>query len=78
MLPVAVEYGFDARFPTTLLDPETNIDLGATILARHIARHGGDRNAGLLRYNGGGDAGYPARVLAASVKFREALGDKTT
>jgi soluble lytic murein transglycosylase-like protein len=76
MLPVAVENGFDAEFPTRLLDPKVNIDLGASILARHIARRGGDRLAGLLRYNGGGDPDYPRRVTTAADKFLELFGER--
>lgn len=76
MLPVAVENGFDARFPTSLLAPRTNIDLGAKILGKHIARRGGDVSAGLLRYNGGGDPSYPRRVLSAANQFLESFGKR--
>jgi len=76
MLVVAVENGFDARFPTALLDPRTNIDLGAKILAKHIRNRGGDQNAGLLRYNGGGDKEYPRRVDWASRQFAALVGER--
>ena len=65
MLPVAWENGFVAQFPTQLLDPKTNIDLGCKILSKHLLRTGSIRTA-LLRYNGGGDPNYPHRVMEAS------------
>lgn len=70
MLPVAMENGFDNQFPTGLLDPRANINLGASILSKHIARFGGDRNKGLLRYNGGGDPMYASKVLNAANRYR--------
>jgi hypothetical protein len=65
MLPVAWENGFIPKFPTELLDPEDNIDLGCKILSRHLHRVGSIHKA-LLRYNGGGDPEYPHRVMEAA------------
>ncbi len=75
MLVVAVEQGWDAPYPTALCDPGDNLRLGARILSRHVARRGGDVRAGLLRYNGGGDAEYPDRVLRARDELRGESGD---
>lgn len=64
MLQTAAENGFSYQYPTELLDPERNIELGARILSRHVARTG-SYNSGLLRYNGGADSDYPARIRRA-------------
>ena len=72
MLPVAVENGFDGRFPTELLNPRINLSLGAKILSKHISKCDGNIERGLLRYNGGGDKNYPNRVFAAAVGYESA------
>jgi soluble lytic murein transglycosylase-like protein len=69
---VAYENGFRGRHPWELLDPETNVKLGAQIFASRLGKIGNsepklgraeiERRA-LLAYNGGGDAEYPDRVL---------------
>ena len=64
MLQTAAENGFSYQYPTELLDPERNLELGARILARNITRTG-SYTEGLLRYNGGGDEHYPSRVRRA-------------
>ena len=65
MFGVAYEHGFRGRFPTELLDPRTNIRMGCKILARKIRQSKGSLEGGLLKYNGGGDPHYPARVMRA-------------
>lgn len=74
MLQTALEHGWTMRrFPTELLDPAVNLRVAAEILRKHIAKgleqvrqgKAGDAvHVALLRYNGGGDPEYPARVLA--------------
>tara|TARA_Y100001963_G_C6781633_1_gene450244 strand:+ start:848 stop:1333 length:486 start_codon:yes stop_codon:yes gene_type:complete len=63
MFGVAYENGFRGKFPTELLDPEVNIKLGCKILVRKIRQSKGSLRGGLLKYNGGGDLGYPDRIL---------------
>jgi soluble lytic murein transglycosylase-like protein len=60
---VALERGAVMEFPTDLLDPAMNLDIGCRHLAWCIAARGGNERAGLLRYNGGGDRTYPDKVL---------------
>lgn len=69
MLPVAMEHGFNPLYPTELLEPHRNIDLGCQILSRHLRRLGGYEDA-LLRYNGGGNPDYPDMVLSMARKVR--------
>jgi soluble lytic murein transglycosylase-like protein len=65
---------FDAKLGS-VLDPETNIQLGATVLKDSIKR-GGTEIAGLQLYNGSfGDPanGYATRVLAEKQRLQDAL-----
>jgi soluble lytic murein transglycosylase-like protein len=65
---------FDAK-AASVLDPETNIELGVTVLKDYIKR-GGTEIAGLQLYNGSlGDAGnsYATRVLAEKQRLLDAL-----
>lgn len=63
MLQTAVEHGFTYRYPGELFDPDVNLTLACSILARHRSATGGDVRKMLLRYNGGGDPAYPDRVF---------------
>tara|TARA_R110000824_G_scaffold175730_2_gene354468 strand:+ start:165 stop:665 length:501 start_codon:yes stop_codon:yes gene_type:complete len=76
MLPVAWENGFRARFPTELLDPKINVELGAKILSNHTKRSR-SITGGLLRYNGGGDPQYPQRVLDNAAEVADLFGPST-
>ena len=67
---VAREYGFAGRFLAELCDPATGIEYGVRKFGRELARNSGDIRKTLLAYNGGGDAGYPARVLAYVDSYR--------
>jgi hypothetical protein len=66
----ARENGFSANYLCELCDPEINIPFAAQFLARKF-RQAADlgfsqqelRKQALLRYNGGGDLGYPDRVF---------------
>jgi len=65
---------FDAK-AGSVLDPETNIQLGVTVLKDYIKR-GGTEIAGLQLYNGSfGDPanGYATRVLAEKQRLQDAL-----
>jgi soluble lytic murein transglycosylase-like protein len=65
---------FDAK-TGSVLDPETNIQLGVTVLKDYIKR-GGTEIIGLQLYNGSlGDAanGYATRVLAEKQRLQDAL-----
>jgi soluble lytic murein transglycosylase-like protein len=59
----------------SVLDPATNIQVGAKVLKEYIARHG-DQVAGLLRYNGSlGDprAAYARKVLGEKEWLQQAI-----
>jgi len=65
---------FDAK-AGSVLDPETNIQLGVTVLKDYIKR-GGTETAGLQLYNGSfGDPSnsYATRVLAEKQRLQDAL-----
>jgi len=59
----AREFGFSEKWLTQLCSPEMGIEYGCRKLAACLKLENGDVRAGLLRYNGGGDPGYPDRVL---------------
>lgn len=61
---VARERGCTTVYLTELCDPAVGIEFGCRELARRLKNAGGDVRGGLLGYNGGGDAGYPDKVLA--------------
>lgn len=67
---VALEYGWRGWWGE-LFGVETNLDLGATHLAKKIKQAGGELRKGLLRYNGGGNPHYPDHVLSWATHFRE-------
>jgi len=59
----------------SVLDPETNIQLGARVLKEYL-RRGGTEVAGLQLYNGSSgdpDNAYAQRVLAEKQRLRQAL-----
>ena len=72
---------FDVAHGKSMLDPRTNIELGARVLKDYI-RRGGTDVAGLQLYNGASaDAGngYANKVLGERQRLREAVrqGDRT-
>ena len=67
---VVRELGFKG-YLTRLCDPYTNIFYGGKFLAKLLAKAGGDRRQALLRYNGGGDKGYPDKVEAWMARLAE-------
>lgn len=66
----ARELGFNGDYLTELLDPVTNLEFGCRKLARCMDRHGGNVKEALLCYNGGGDKGYPDRVLQHLSRYK--------
>lgn len=64
MYPVAVEHGFRGRYPTELCDPREGLNMGCKILRAKLDAAKGLLEEGLLRWNGGGRAEYPAEVLS--------------
>lgn len=60
---VARERGFNAESLVELIDPSTNIHLGASILRSHLDKTK-DLRKSLLRYNGGGNPSYADEVLS--------------
>jgi soluble lytic murein transglycosylase-like protein len=66
---------FDVALGKSMLDPRTNIQLGARVLKDYI-RRGGTDAAGLQLYNGASaDAGnaYASKVLGERLRLREAV-----
>ena len=61
---VARESGFDGLFLSALCDPEQGLMVGCKVLKKKLDREKGDVRAGLLAWNGGGNPGYAAMVLA--------------
>ncbi|ABE35897.1 transglycosylase SLT domain protein [Paraburkholderia xenovorans LB400] len=56
-----------------LTDPAINVRIGSTILRRYLDQSGGDLDAALLRYSGGG-RGYARRVVLRMRSFDASLG----
>lgn len=65
---VAREFGFAGKWLTELCDPVVGVQYGCMKLADCVKKTKSLREA-LLRYNGGGDAGYPDRVLSRMEKY---------
>ncbi|MFM0259622.1 lytic transglycosylase domain-containing protein [Paraburkholderia sediminicola] len=57
---------------TDLSDPAINVRIGSTILRRYLDESGGDLDAALLRYSGGGH-GYAHRVALNMQRFDASL-----
>lgn len=55
-----------------LSDPAINVRIGSTILRRYLDESGGDLDAALLRYSGGG-RGYARRVVLRMQRFDASL-----
>ncbi|WP_454829382.1 lytic transglycosylase domain-containing protein [Paraburkholderia xenovorans] len=74
---MAVESSFD-RYAVSvagaadLTDPAINVRIGSTILRRYLDQSGGDLDAALLRYSGGG-RGYARRVVLRMRRFDASL-----
>ncbi len=67
----ARELGFAGDYLTELCDPLTNLEFGCRKLARCLDRASQDMRLSLLGYNGGGDKGYPDRVLLFLPRYRD-------
>ncbi|CAB3797411.1 hypothetical protein LMG28614_04566 [Paraburkholderia ultramafica] len=57
---------------TDLSDPAINVRIGSTILRDYLDESGGDLDAALLRYSGGG-RGYARRVVLRMQRFDASL-----
>jgi soluble lytic murein transglycosylase-like protein len=66
---VARENGFAGRYLAELCDPAAGIAVGCAVLAKRLATAKGDLIRGLLAWNGGGNAAYPAQVLARTSRY---------
>ena len=61
---VARECGYRGLWlPALIREPDLNIQIGCTHLARKLKQAGGDIRAALLRYNGGGNQKYDDEVM---------------
>ena len=60
----ARELGFNYPWFGVLFIPDIGAEYGVKYLRKCLDAAGGDVKGGLFKYNGGADAGYPARVLA--------------
>ena len=60
---------------TDLSDPAINVRIGSTILRNYLDASGGDLEAALLRYSGGG-RGYARRVVLRMQRFDASLRDE--
>jgi len=61
---VAREYGFTGEFLSELLDQHKGILYGCLKLQRSIDKNKGNVPAGLLSYNGSGNARYPDLIMS--------------
>lgn len=59
----ARELGFDHKSLEELFEPLSNLTFGFRKLRKCLELENGAVHAALLRYNGGGDAHYPDRVM---------------
>src|SRR5271155_4945604 len=66
---VARETGFDALFLSALCDPEQGLAIGCKVLRKKLDAMAGDTMRGLLAWNGGANAAYPAQVLARRARY---------
>jgi soluble lytic murein transglycosylase-like protein len=66
---VARENGFAEAHLAELCAPEKGIAVGCRVLRKKLAAAGGDVERGLLAWNGGVNAGYPAAVLARKNRY---------
>ena len=70
---VAREHGLEG-YLTRLCDPRVGLHYGARHLSWCLKVTGGDMRAALLKYNGGGNRDYPAKVFGWAEKFKKAGG----
>jgi hypothetical protein len=74
MYPVVIERFPDAAprlpFPTYLCIPAIGLEYGTKMFKEDLASKNQDVRLALLRWNGGGDVGYPDKVLARTPRYR--------
>ena len=61
---VAREHGFDGASLAALCDPAAGLEIGCRVFAAKLAAAEGNVGRALLLWNGGGNQGYVAAVLA--------------
>jgi soluble lytic murein transglycosylase-like protein len=66
---VARETGFDGLFLSALCDPEQGLAIGCKVLRKKLDAMAGEPTRGLLAWNGGSNAAYPAQVLARRSRY---------
>lgn len=74
MYPIAIENGLSLRYPTELCDPDIGIEAGCKHLRKHLDNLNNNISMALLRYNGGGDPMYPAKVIEKGNMVRHLFG----
>jgi len=67
---VARERGFAGVYLSELCNPEVGLEYGCIQLKRKLELANQNVQTALLRYNGGGDPAYPAKVLARIKNYR--------
>jgi soluble lytic murein transglycosylase-like protein len=66
---VAREAGLTDPIPS-LCDPKVGLEWGCKVLARKLAKAGGDLRKTLLLWNGGANQSYPDEVMARMEKYK--------
>jgi soluble lytic murein transglycosylase-like protein len=66
----ARELGFNGKYLTELLDPAINLNFTCKKLSICLRNAKNDVRAALLKYNGGGNLGYPDLVLRHVQKYQ--------
>ena len=67
---VAREHGFAASSLAALCEPAVGLDVGCRVLAAKLAAAEGNVGRALLLWNGGGNRGYSAAVLARTAHYK--------
>jgi len=66
---VAREHNFSPTSLATLCNPVVGLETGCRVLAAKLAAAEGNVGRALLLWNGGGNLGYPAAVLARTAHY---------
>jgi soluble lytic murein transglycosylase-like protein len=66
---VAIEHGWQGKFLTELIDPETGVEFGCRKLKQCLDRRDGLVPDALQYYNGGGNPNYASQVMARKAKY---------
>lgn len=66
---VGRERGFLGPYLPALCDPSVNLFYGTRHFRALLTRYNGDTETALLRWNGGGNPGYPGEVMGRSKNY---------